>query len=842
MTCSLRLVIHFLLCTQLLLFLLPFSLPAADSAKTASSTLFSQEEQQYLDKKKQITMCIDPAWLPLEAIVDKRHVGMTAEYMKLFSETIGIPIVLVPTKSWPQSISYAKERKCDIYSLAMPTPERETYMLFTSPYLSIPLVMAAKSKTPFIDNITTIIDQKIGMVKGYAFNELLQTRYPEMQIVNVASVNDGLEKVVQGEIFGFIGTLATVGYSIQKNFVGELKISGKFDERWSLGIGARNDEPLLADIFEKAIASIELSTQQEILNHWIAVRFEQRADYRLLWKIFPFVLAAILVLLYRNYTLGSYTRKLKQQNREIQQQAEQLRQTEEQLLFTQHAVETSVFPMVWVKHSHHLQNTAIIHANKAATSILGYNANDLVGRSIAEIDATVTEELWNEELGHMHENSFATVTSDFLRKDGSTFPVELFINYFQYNDEAYHFTFFIDISRQQEMEKKLHRSMKMEAVGLMAGGVAHDLNNILSGLITYPEIVLMRLPQDSPLREHITQIRNAGLRAAEVVADMLTVTRGTAATRKVESLNTLIEELLESAECQQILTGHKQLSCETFFARDLLNVSCSAMHIRKTILNLLFNAAEAVEGAGTIILRTENRYIEKPVAANQFMKPGEYVLLSISDNGSGISKEDQEHIFEPFYSKKIMGKSGTGLGLTIVKNTVQDHDGDITLKSDSTGTTFSLYLPATRAKTEQARQDDTTVNYYGSGERILVVDDEALQRDIACQLLSSLGYKTKSCASGEEAVSLIEKEPFDLVLLDMLMEPGINGRHCFEQMRVHKPDLKAIIVSGFSKNDEVKKALQQGVSSFIRKPYTLQQLGTEIDTILNATDKAFTPT
>ena len=498
--------------------------------------------------------------------------------------------------------------------------------------------------------------------------------------------------------------------------------------------------------------------------------------------------------------------------------------------------------MIWVKHSPHLQDTAITHTNKAAASILGYDEDDLVGRSIAEIDAAVTEERWNAEVDNMHKNAFATVTSDFLRKDGSTFPVELFINYFEYNGEAYHFTFFMDISRQQDMEKKLHRSMKMEAVGLMAGGVAHDLNNILSGLITYPEVVLMKMPADNPLREHIIQIRNAGLRAAEVVADMLTVTRGTAANRKVESLNTLIQELLESAEYQQILTGHKQLNCETIFARDLLNISCSAMHIRKSILNLLFNAAEALEGAGTITLRTENRYIEKPVAANQFMKPGEYVLLSISDNGSGISEEDQEHIFEPFYSKKIMGKSGTGLGLTIVKNTVQDHDGDITLKSDSTGTTFSLYFPATRSKTEQALQEDTTVSYYGNGERILVVDDEALQRDIACQLLSSLGYKAKSCASGEEAVFLIEKESFDLVLLDMLMEPGINGRQCFEQMRLHKPDLKAIIVSGFSKSEEVKKALQQGVSSFIRKPYTLHQLGTEIDNILETKDKKFPPT
>ena len=338
MTGFTRLAIQSLLCAQLLFFVSPFCLFAASPSKATPPTPFSQEEQQYLSEKKQITMCIDPDWLPLEAIVDGRHVGMTAEYMKLFSEIIGIPIQLVPTESWPQAISYAKERKCDIFSLAMATPERETYMTFTSPYLSIPLVMAAKSETPFLDDITTITDKKIGMVKGYAFNELLRSRYPSMQVVDVASVNDGLKKVAQDKIFGFVGTLATVGYSIQKNFPGELKVSGKFDERWSLGIGARNDEPLLVSVFEKAIAAIDQTKKQEILNNWIAVRFEKGTDYSLLWKIFPFVLAAILVLLYRNYNLGNYTRQLEQQNREIQKQAEKLRQTEEQLLFTQHAV------------------------------------------------------------------------------------------------------------------------------------------------------------------------------------------------------------------------------------------------------------------------------------------------------------------------------------------------------------------------------------------------------------------------------------------------------------------------------------------------------------------------
>lgn len=811
----------------------PHSSMAGYQGESTGASLFSPKEQQYLQSKRQITMCIDPDWLPLEAIVDGEHVGMTAEYMELFSDIIGIPITLIPTETWTESLNFAKARKCDIFSLAMPTPERKTYMTFTSPYLSIPLVMAAKIDTPFIDDITRLTNKKIGMVKGYAFNELLRSKYPTMQVVDVASVQDGLEQVVQGKIFGFIGTLATVGYSIQKDFTGELKVSGKFDERWSLGIGSRNDEPLLAAIFEKAIQAVDPAKEQEILNHWIAVRFEKGTDYTLLLKILPFALAALLVLGYRNYNLKRYTRTLQQQNREIQQQAKQLQQAEEQLLFTQHAIETSVFPIIWVKHSADNKSTAISHVNQAAAKALGYEKEDLLGRSIAEIDSSTVEENWKDTTQHLQQTSFSNVTATFRRKDGSTFPVELFINFFEYENETYHFAFFMDISRQQDMEKKLHRSMKMEAVGLMAGGVAHDLNNILSALTTYPEILLMKLPADSPLREHIEKIRKAGTRAAEIVEDMLTVTRGTAAARKVESLNNLITEIAESPEYMQIQQGSNPPSCTLILAPDLLNISCSTMHIRKSILNLLFNAAEAIGENGTITIRTENCYIEKPVAENQFIKPGEYVLLSISDDGPGISVEDQKHIFDPFYSKKVMGKSGTGLGLTIVKNTVQDHDGDILLTSNDSGTTFTLYFPATRKSVEGASSTEVELLPQGEGEKVLVVDDEALQRDIASELLSALGYRTQTSSSGEAAVELAKKESFDLVLLDMLMEPGINGRECFEQILQIQPDIKAIIVSGYSESEEVKRALNQGVSQYIRKPYTLQHLSKTIEKTLH---------
>ncbi len=225
--------------------------------KTANEILvLTPQEKEFPARKKVIKMCIDPNWMPLEMIKNGKHIGITAEYIAIISRMINTPIEMVPTRNWSESIAFAKARKCDIFPLAMPTPERRTYMNFTKPYLSIPLVMAARTETPSIDDISLITDKKIGIVKGYAFNEILRKRFPKIQIVDVASAPEGLKQVVNGRLFGFIGTLATVGYTIQKSFVGELKVAGKFDEHWELGIGVRNDEPLLLTIFNKAIAAI----------------------------------------------------------------------------------------------------------------------------------------------------------------------------------------------------------------------------------------------------------------------------------------------------------------------------------------------------------------------------------------------------------------------------------------------------------------------------------------------------------------------------------------------------------------------------------------------------------
>jgi CheY-like chemotaxis protein len=242
-------------------------------------------------------------------------------------------------------------------------------------------------------------------------------------------------------------------------------------------------------------------------------------------------------------------------------------------------------------------------------------------------------------------------------------------------------------------------------------------------------------------------------------------------------------------------------------------------------MNLVSNASEAIKGSGNVTISTVNRYVDKPLKGYDEVSIGEYAVLFVSDDGSGISSDDLERIFEPFYTKKVMGRSGTGLGLAVVWNVIQDHKGYIDVTTDENGTTFELYFPITRNKIWKKDMPLSIKDYKGNGEMILVVDDVESQREISCKMLDALSYKTKAVSSGEEAVEYLKENTVDLILLDMIMDPGINGRETYERIIKIHPNQKAIILSGFAETDSVKETQKLGAGQYIKKPVTLEKIG-----------------
>ena len=382
----------------------------------------------------------------------------------------------------------------------------------------------------------------------------------------------------------------------------------------------------------------------------------------------------------------------------------------------------------------------------------------------------------------------------------------------------------VDITERCALEEELHKAKRMEIIGLMAGGVAHDLNNILSGVINYPELILNKLPDDSELRGQVMAIKKTGLRAAEVVSDLLTVARGVAAPRTIAPPNKIITEYLQSPEFLQLQSQHQNISWHTELDPAALNISCSPIHVKKSVMNLIINAAEAITGTGQVTISTAVCRQDHPDKQEDGISKKHWSVISIHDTGEGIADKDLDHIFDPFYTKKVMGKSGSGLGLTVVWNTIQDHDGEIRVNSDEDGTTFSLFFPATEQNFSPVEPADELKVLMGEGEKILVVDDNPQQQDIALQLLTSLNYKVSVVSSGEEAVEYLRTRFVHLLLLDMLMPPGLNGLQTYKQILAIHPGQKAVIASGFSENKDVRETLQLGAASFIKKPYVMEQL------------------
>ncbi len=386
-----------------------------------------------------------------------------------------------------------------------------------------------------------------------------------------------------------------------------------------------------------------------------------------------------------------------------------------------------------------------------------------------------------------------------------------------------------EISERQQIEERLDRAEKMEMIGTLAGGVAHDLNNILSGIVTYPELLLMKISADSPLTKPLQTIKESGEKASAIVQDLLTLARRSVSVKEPVNLNALLVDYLHSPEFNFLQSYHVNIEIVTDCAPDLLPILGSPMHLAKTIMNLITNAAESMAQGGQIRIKTENRYIDNSLRLYEKIDQGEYVVLEVKDMGSGIKPEDLDRIFEPFYTTKKMGKSGTGLGMAVVWGTVKDHLGYINCESQiGIGTSFTLFFPVT-SKTYQLQMQTTSFeDYRGSGEKILVIDDVDEQREIASTILTELGYKVATAGSGEEALELARQEPFDLLLLDMILGTGLDGLDTYRQFLVFAPGQKAIITSGFSETERITEALRLGVGQYVKKPYMIAKLGLAI--------------
>ena len=482
------------------------------------------------------------------------------------------------------------------------------------------------------------------------------------------------------------------------------------------------------------------------------------------------------------------------------------------------------------------QKGNVLEANEATYAQLGYtpeqffelNLTDIVSaRDAGQIINQLGKNIDRKPLKKM------TLETSHTKINGDHIPVEIHARAISYRGRNVILNVARDIAARIEAEKEknqlesqLIHSQKMEAVGTLAGGIAHDFNNLLMGIQGY--ISLMRLQTDpkDPNEEYIQGIENAVMNAANLTNQLLGFARKGKYTLKLTSLNSIVETSTKMfTRTRKEIVTHKKLQDK------LWTVKVDPGQIEQVLINLYLNAWHAMADGGDIFIQTENIYLSHEYCKPFEVPPGNYVKVSVTDTGVGIDQDVIERIFEPFFTTKDVGK-GTGLGLASAYGIIKNHNGIIRVYSEKNhGTTFNIYLPA--SDLEEAKEIKISTEMVKGSEAILLVDDEEGTIQVEELMLRQLGYQVVPALSGKQAVELYREKmvEFDMVALDMIM-PEMNGRDTYDALKQINPDVKVLLVSGYSLNKQIEELMDRGCNGFIQKPFDIVQLSQKLREVL----------
>jgi two-component system cell cycle sensor histidine kinase/response regulator CckA len=484
--------------------------------------------------------------------------------------------------------------------------------------------------------------------------------------------------------------------------------------------------------------------------------------------------------------------------------------------------EDNPLPM-WVYDRERLR---FLEVNQAAVKHYGYSREEFLNKTLPDIQSRQEPEgpTSAEEQPDLPSGQW-----QHALKSGRTIDVEVAAHRISYSGRSAVLAVLQDVTHRNQLEEHLRQAAKMEAVGMLAGGIAHDFNNLLTIINGYSQLLLNALPQGDPNHTAVEQIMKAGERAAALTRQLLAFSRRQVTQPRILSLN----ELIGGLETMLRRLIGEDIDLRFSPGKDLGHVSADPGQVEQVVMNLVVNARDAMPRGGILTIETRNVELDRNyISTHVTMKPGRYVALVVSDNGSGMDAETRARIFQPFFTTKGQGK-GTGLGLTTVFGIVRQSGGGVDVYSEpGSGTSVKVYLPRVDQPAAEESQAPPTGAVRGS-ETILLVEDDELVRSLVRDTLEREGYHVLDAANAEEArqVSASNKGPIHLLISDVVM-PKEGGRQLAESLKPQRPEMKVLFMSGYTDQAVVNSGLLAGESAFIQKPFTPGTLSRTVREIL----------
>jgi PAS domain S-box-containing protein len=504
------------------------------------------------------------------------------------------------------------------------------------------------------------------------------------------------------------------------------------------------------------------------------------------------------------------------------------KRTEQKLHLTQFAIDRTADAAFWIT-----RDARFFYVNEAACRDLGYAPDELLSMTVHDIGPEYPREVWADHWQELKAKKSMFFESFLKARDGRVFPVEIRANFLEFGGREYNCAFARDITQRKQreeerirIEEQLRQAQKMESVGRLAGGVAHDFNNMLSAIIGYAELAMVRGPLSGPLQADLEAIKRAARRSADLTRQLLAFARKQIISPRVLDLHDTVAGMLKM---MRRLIG-EDIDLVLMPAAGLWPVKIDPSQIDQLLANLCVNARDAIAGVGKVTIETQNAVFDEAYCAvHKGFASGEYVMLAVSDDGCGMTPEVIEHLFEPFFTTKEVGK-GTGLGLATAYGIVKQNEGFINVYSEpGKGTTFKIYLRRFAGAAVEPPVESAAEIPRGRGETVLLVEDESAILNVGRAMLEGLGYAVLTADSPSEALRQAEARAAEISLLvtDVIM-PEMNGRELSRRIAAIKPGIKCLYTSGYTANVIAHHGvLDEGVN-FLEKPFSLSELAVRV--------------